>query len=252
MVVGLWLLATPLALAQTFPIPPSGKYVVQTGDTLESIAQKFLGASTRWHELLGANPEITNPHFITPGSTIRIVPGQSINAKRATIQQVFRQVEQMPFPRPWTPASVGGILQERDGVRTFEKSSSELKFDNDSRMIVSEESVVFLREAHAHAREREPQVHRDPGRPGRPRREAGRERGRERFRVPHRRHRGNDPAGDRGQGGLESAAGQRRRQPDHGLRRRERGHGRGKDGGDSLREWASRSPRTGAPAGPRS
>ena len=100
MVVGLCLLAPPLALAQTFPIPPSGKYVVQTGDTLESIAQKFLGASTRWHELLGANPEITNPHFITPGSTIRIVPGQSINAKRATIQQVFRQVEQMPFPRP--------------------------------------------------------------------------------------------------------------------------------------------------------
>jgi len=144
--VGLYLLATPLALAQTFPIPPSGKYVVQTGDTLESIAQKFLGASTRWHELLGANPEITNPHFITPGSTIRILPGQSISAKRATIQQVFRQVEQMPFPRPWTPASVGGILQERDGVRTFEKSSSELKFDNDSRMIVSEESVVFLRE----------------------------------------------------------------------------------------------------------
>jgi hypothetical protein len=42
---------------------------------------------------------------------------------------------------------VGGILQERDGVRTFEKSSSELRFDNDSRMVVSEESVVFLREA---------------------------------------------------------------------------------------------------------
>ncbi len=145
--MGSALLATPLARAQTMPIPLSGNYVIQTGDTLESIAQKFLGASTRWHELLGANPEVTNPHFITPGSTIRIVPGQSINSKRATIQQVFRQVEQMPFPHPWTPASVGGILQERDGVRTFEKSSSELKFDNDSRMIVSEESVVFLREA---------------------------------------------------------------------------------------------------------
>lgn len=145
--VGLCLLAAQLALAQTMPLPPSGNYVVQTGDTLESIAQKFLGASTRWREILTANPDITNPHFITPGSRIRIVPGQTIEARRATIQQVFRQVEQMPFPRPWTPASVGGILQERDGIRTFEKSSSELKFDNDSRMIVSEESVVFLREA---------------------------------------------------------------------------------------------------------
>lgn len=131
--------------AQTMPIPPSGEYVVQQGDTLESISQKFLGASTRWNELMAANPAITNPHFIKPGSKIRIT-AQTINAKRATIQQVFRQVEQMPFPRPWTPASVGGVLQPRDGVRTFEKSSSELEFDNDTRMVVSEESVVFLRE----------------------------------------------------------------------------------------------------------
>lgn len=133
------------AHAQTMPIPESGNYVVQAGDTLESIAQKFLGASTRWRDLLDANPDISNPHFITPGETIRIQV-RDLNAKQATIQQVFRQVEQLPFPRPWTPASVGGVLQPRDGVRTYEKSSSELRFDNDSRMIVSEESVVFLRE----------------------------------------------------------------------------------------------------------
>ena len=71
---------TSLALAQTLPIPSSGNYVVQTGDTLESIAQKFLGASGRWRELLTANPDIANPHFITPGSRIRIVPGQSVAA----------------------------------------------------------------------------------------------------------------------------------------------------------------------------
>ncbi len=138
------LLLGPYARAQTLRPPASGNYVVETGDTLESISQKFLGSTGRWRELLAANPEIKNPHFITPGSTIRVV---TVSAKRATIQQVFRQVEQMPFPRPWTPASVGGVLHERDGVRTFEKSSSELRFDNDSRMIVSEESVVFLREA---------------------------------------------------------------------------------------------------------
>jgi hypothetical protein len=137
----------PKASGQTLPIPASGTYMVQIGDTLESIAQKFLGDSSLWKELLTANPDITNPHFIKPGSVIKIVPVQSIVAKRATIQQVFRQVEQMPFPRPWAPASVGGILGERDGVRTFEKSSSELRFDNDTRMIVSEDSVVFLREA---------------------------------------------------------------------------------------------------------
>ncbi len=143
-ILGLCAHSSP-TLAQTLPIPPSGEYVVQQGDTLESISQKFLGASSRWGELMAANPAVTNPHFIKPGSKIRIT-AQTINAKRATIQQVFRQVEQMPFPRPWTPASVGGVLQPRDGVRTFEKSSSELEFDNDTRMVVSEDSVVFLRE----------------------------------------------------------------------------------------------------------
>ena len=142
---GWGLLACSLAFAQTLPIPPSGDYVVQHGDTLESIAQKFLGASDRWKEILAANPGISNPHFIKPGSHIKIT-AQSISAKRATIQQVFRQVEQMPFPRPWAPAAVGGVLQPRDGVRTFEKSSSELEFDNDTRMVVSEDSVIFLRE----------------------------------------------------------------------------------------------------------
>ena len=132
--------------AQTLPIPPSGNYVVQSGDTLESIAQKFLGSSERWRDIVNANPDITNPHFITPGARIRILPARNIAAKRATIEQVFRQVEQMPFPHPWTPASVGKVLQERDGVRTFEKSSSELRFDNETRMVISEDSVVFLRE----------------------------------------------------------------------------------------------------------
>ncbi len=138
--------AASTAQAQTLPIPASGMYVVQEGDTLESIAQKFLGSSERWRDVVNANPAITNPHFITPGARIRIIASRIIGAKRATIEQVFRQVEQMPFPRPWAAASIGGVLQERDGVRTFEKSSSELRFDNETRMVVSEDSVVFLRE----------------------------------------------------------------------------------------------------------
>ncbi len=142
---GLGALVSSSLLAQTLPIPPSGDYVVQQGDTLESIAQKFLGTTDRWKEIMAANPGLSNPHFIKPGSRIKVT-AQSISAKRATIQQVFRQVEQMPFPKPWAPAAVGGVLQPRDGVRTFEKSSSELEFDNDTRMVVSEESVVFLRE----------------------------------------------------------------------------------------------------------
>ena len=134
----------PGTLTQAQAVASGREYTVKTGDTLESIALRLLGSAGKWRDLMTANPEIKNKDFIKPGSTLKI--GQTVAAKRAIIQQIFRQVEQMPFPRPWAPASVGGILQERDGVRTFEKSSSELQFDNNSKMIVSEESVVFLRE----------------------------------------------------------------------------------------------------------
>lgn len=134
-----------LALAQS--IPADGSYLVKPGDTLGTIAAQF---GKNWKEIHALNPGITNPDRITPGTRIMVGPAPKVvAARRATIQQVVRQVEQMPFPQPWTAATVGGVLGERDGVRTFEKSSSELRFDNDARMIVSEESVVFLRETPA-------------------------------------------------------------------------------------------------------
>lgn len=115
---------------------------MKEGDTLGSIALRF---GRNWRDLWKQNPEIADPDRIAPGTKVFVAA--EIDARRATIEQVFRQVEQMPFPRPWTSAEVGGVLRERDGIRTFEKSSSELRFDNDTRMIVGEESVVFLRES---------------------------------------------------------------------------------------------------------
>lgn len=45
-------------------------YVIQKGDTLSSIAQKF-GITV--HDILAANPQITNPNIIFVGRTIKIV-----------------------------------------------------------------------------------------------------------------------------------------------------------------------------------
>lgn len=135
-------LCAAAAAAQREPVPSDGVYVVREGDTLGSIAVRF---GLNWRNVWKQNPEIADPDRIAPGTKIFVAA--EVDARRATIEQVFRQVEQMPFPRPWTSAAVGGVLKERDGIRTFEKSSSELRFDNDTRMIVGEESVVFLRES---------------------------------------------------------------------------------------------------------
>lgn len=48
-------------------------YIVQAGDTLGTIAAKFLGDSQRWREIADANPQITNPNLIRVGDSI-IIP----------------------------------------------------------------------------------------------------------------------------------------------------------------------------------
>jgi LysM repeat protein len=51
-------------------------YSAQRGDTLGTIAQKFLGSSSKWREIWTANPGITDPNKIAVGQLIKI-PGQS-------------------------------------------------------------------------------------------------------------------------------------------------------------------------------
>jgi hypothetical protein len=47
-------------------------HVVQKGDTLWSICSKYFGDPWRWPRLWGANPLITNPHWIFPGDVVRL------------------------------------------------------------------------------------------------------------------------------------------------------------------------------------
>jgi hypothetical protein len=53
-------------------------YVVQPGDTLWEIAQKFLGDAYYWPRLWSVNEQITNPHWIYPGNYIYFRMGTEI------------------------------------------------------------------------------------------------------------------------------------------------------------------------------
>lgn len=49
-------------------------YTVREGDTLWDITEQFYGDPYRWPQVWSYNGEITNPHWIYPGATIRLLP----------------------------------------------------------------------------------------------------------------------------------------------------------------------------------
>ncbi|MGZ5444850.1 MAG: FecR domain-containing protein [Thermoanaerobaculia bacterium] len=122
-----------------------GWHVVKTGETLEGITARYLGSSRAWRENWKLNPEVRNPHQLVPGQRIRVIIARTLPARSALVQRVARRVEKKPEPAPWTRANPGDRLAERDGVHTFEGSSAELKFDDDTLLTLTEKSLVFLR-----------------------------------------------------------------------------------------------------------
>jgi hypothetical protein len=54
---------------------PPNVYVVQKGDTLWEISERFLGNSYYWPRLWSINEQVTNPHWIYPGNQIKFRMG---------------------------------------------------------------------------------------------------------------------------------------------------------------------------------
>lgn len=55
-------------------VQPGDVHVVQEGETLWSLAERYLGDTDAWPRLWSYNPHVTNPHYIYPGETIRLSP----------------------------------------------------------------------------------------------------------------------------------------------------------------------------------
>lgn len=58
-------------------------YTVTEGDTLWDITQRYYGDPYQWPRVWSYNPDITNPHWIYPGSVIRLRPGDDEVVKTA-------------------------------------------------------------------------------------------------------------------------------------------------------------------------
>jgi hypothetical protein len=119
------------------------QHIVRPGETLEAISARFLGSPLRWLEIWRINQEIANPHRIYPGQRVRLPPAGK-GPPAATMRRLSHQVTERPIPNPWSPAQLGDTLLQRDGVRTYPKSSAEMRFNDGTRLLVTEDSLVFL------------------------------------------------------------------------------------------------------------
>jgi hypothetical protein len=70
------------------PIRPAAlpdNHVIRNGDTLSSVCEQYFGDPFCWPRLWAENPQVTNPHWIFPGDTIRLrSPSAAAPAPRAT------------------------------------------------------------------------------------------------------------------------------------------------------------------------
>lgn len=127
----------------------TGWHTVKSGETLEGITAHYLGSPRFWRENHRLNPQLADPHRLRPGERIRVVVARRLPPRTAKIELLEKRVDDKPEPMPWTPARAGDLLKERDGVRTFALSSARLAFDDGSRLVLTEDSLVFLRRMEA-------------------------------------------------------------------------------------------------------
>ncbi len=88
--------AGPLSAAVAQPVAKPTTYTVKPGDTLFSIARRFLGDQSRWNQIYQLNTDrISDPKHIVPGQVLRIGSSDAAPAPEA-----------VAAPKPEAPAAV--------------------------------------------------------------------------------------------------------------------------------------------------
>ena len=154
------------------PINPSApkSYVVQRGDTLWGLAAKFLKDPWLWPEIWYVNPEVSNPHRIYPGDTLRLAMGA--DGKPAAVQLVHTsgsatrlepllRSTALDAPIDNIPYSVISAFLSRPGVVTQQQveAAPYVLALRDQHMIAGTDNDVYVRKLKASVGERYSVMH---------------------------------------------------------------------------------------------
>ncbi|MEM7355684.1 MAG: LysM peptidoglycan-binding domain-containing protein [Acidobacteriota bacterium] len=123
-----------------------GWYIVRPADTLRGLAARFLGSEDRWQEVWKLNQDIVDADRIYPRQKIRLPLPTKTPATGALVRQLANRVEDQPTPLSWNDAQENEVLRARDGLRTFESASADLVFPDQTRLVVTEKSTIFIGE----------------------------------------------------------------------------------------------------------
>ena len=101
------------------------QYVIQKGDTLWGLSEKFMNDPKYWPNLWSKNAQVTNPHLIYPGQIVRFKDGQlevvAAPVESAAQKASAAQVEKAPEPdvveeKTFTARGNEGSLMDKDFV----------------------------------------------------------------------------------------------------------------------------------------
>lgn len=134
------------------------KYVVQKGDTLWDISQKFLKDSWQWPELWYVNENVKNPHLIYPGDVLYLfwTDGQPRLARTEDTPAVYTGPQDSLSPRIRESALRDSIASiPLDAIRGFLKGPRIVSKDEledapyvldfeDEHIMAAAESMVYV------------------------------------------------------------------------------------------------------------
>ncbi len=148
LLAALLFLSVPPARAAEKDEPTLQIVVVHPGDTLWSIAHKYLKDPARWDEIVKRNRLPTSdPTVALPGMTLRVPVKLIKNGLRAAhlVYEVNRVLYRRRDTADWKSSKTGMELYQGDSLRTLEESRARVKFLNKELLSLEPDSMAVIK-----------------------------------------------------------------------------------------------------------